>query len=211
MPPKDSLQHSANPPGIARSMKTLLLSFFAAASLQAAPQSLFDGKSLDGWRVQDSAYWTAKDGILIGESDETPAKKKGSILWTTKDYKDFTFETEFRFSGKIDSGVFLRNFADQIQIGISGSLKRDMTGSPYIAPKGKYPVEAEGVAALLKEGDWNKLKITAKGPVYTVELNGKKVVEYTSDTAIEKGPIGFQVHPNVLMKIEYRDIKIEEI
>ena len=199
-------------------MKTLILSFFAVASLQAAPLPLFDGKSIEGWRIQDAPFWTVKEGVLTGESIATAEGfKKGSILWTTKEFKDFTFETEFRFVSKnltnerVDSGVFLRNPNDQIQIGISGSLKRDLTGSPYVASKKGYPVEAEGVAAILKEGDWNKMKIVAKGPVYTVEINGKKVLEYTSTTASEKGPLGLQVHPGTVMKVDYRKMMIEEL
>lgn len=199
-------------------MKTLLISFLAAASLQAAPQPIFDGKSLDGWKVEKAPYWTARDGVLKGESDDDAANKKaGSTLWTAKEYKDFVFETEFKYLSKnvtdlrVDSGVFIRNGNDQIQIGVSGSMKKDLTCSPYIASLKKYPVEAEGVAALLKEGDWNKMKITAKGPLYIVELNGKKVLEYTSTTASEKGPIGLQVHPGVLMKVEFRNVTVEEL
>lgn len=189
-------------------MKSILLTFLAATTLQAAPEAIFNGKDLTGWKVEGHAYWTAKDGVLTGESDEQKLK---STLWTEKEYEDFAVEGEFRYKGPIDSGFFIRNNDDQIQIGISGSLKRDMTGSPYIAPKKKYPAEAEGVAALLKEGEWNLMKITAKGSTYTVELNGKKVLEYTSDTATKKGPVGLQVHPGVLMKIEFRNLKIEEI
>lgn len=192
-------------------MKTLILSLLAVCHLHAAPQAIFDGKSLDGWVVENAPYWTVKDGILIGQSDETENKKKGSTLWTQKEYKDFSVETEFRFSGVIDSGIFIKKSGDQIQIGTSGSLKRDMTGSPYIAKLKKYPVEAEGVAALLKEGDWNRMKVTVKGNIYSVELNGQKVLEYTSETAAEKGPVGFQVHPNVLMKVEFRNIVLEEL
>lgn len=192
-------------------MKTLLLSLFAITSLHAAPQPIFDGKTLEGWTIEKAPYWTVKDGILIGESDESENKKKGSTLWTTAEYKDFTFETEFRFSGKIDSGVFIKKSGDQIQIGESGSLKRDMTASPYIASLRKYPVEAEGVDGLLKEGEWNKMKITVKGATYTVELNGKQVLEYTSASAAETGPIGLQVHPNVLMKVEFRNLLAEAL
>lgn len=134
-------------------LKTLVLVSLSTLLAHAKPEPLFDGKSLDGWRVDGAAYWTVKDGVLVGKSDEA---KKGSILWTQKEYGDFVYETEFRFNGVTDSGVFLRHLDDQIQIGISGSLKRDMTGSPYIGTKRKYPVEAEGVAALLKEGVWNK-------------------------------------------------------
>lgn len=174
----------------------------------AAPEKIFDGKSLDGWKLNGAAYWTAADGILKGESDD---KKQGSVLWTEKSFKDFTVEFDFRFSGDVDSGIFLRAENEQIQIGTSRSLKRDMTGSPYIGNKGKYPQEAEGVKDLLKIGEWNKMKIVAKGNTYTVTLNGKQVIEYKSDTAKdEAGPLGLQVHPGVKMKVEFKDLTVEE-
>jgi Domain of Unknown Function (DUF1080) len=191
-------------------MKMKALACLLATTLisHAAPEAIFDGNSLTGWKTKGSEVWTAKDGVITGASNE---KKQGSILWTEKEYSDFVFECEFKFAGKIDSGVFLRHENDQIQIGISGSLKRDMTASPYIASKKGYPVEAKGVAELLKEGEWNTMKITAKGPVYTVELNGKEVMTYTSDTAKEKGPIGLQMHPGVQMTVEFRKIMVESL
>ncbi len=184
-----------------------ILSYFLAATLisHAAPEAIFDGKSLAGWKTSGADVWTAADGVLTGTSNE---KKQGSTLWTEKGYTDFVVSCEFRFEGKIDSGVFLRHENDQIQIGISGSLKRDMTASPYIASKKGYPAEAKGVAELLKEGEWNTMRITAKGPVYTVELNGKEVMTYTSETAKDKGPIGLQMHAGVVMKIDFRAITL---
>ena len=186
--------------------------FFVAlsvcATVMAKPEKLFDGQSLDGWMVDGAPYWKAVDGVLVGQSDH---HKKNSILWTKEKYENFTFECEFRYRGKIDSGVFLRDFNEQIQIGISGSLKRDMTCSPYIANKRGYPKEADGVADLLKPGKWNKLKITAQDDVYRVMLNGKEVLEYRSDTAVKSGPIGLQVHPGRKMKIEFQKLTIESI
>ena len=184
--------------------KTLACLLAATIASHAAPEAIFDGKSLAGWKTAGADVWTAADGVLTGTSNE---KKQGSILWTEKEHTDFVFSCEFRFEGKIDSGIFLRHEKDQIQIGISGSLKRDMTASPFIPGKG-YPVEAKGVAELLKECEWNTMKITAKGPVYTVELNGKEVMTYTSDTAKEKGPIGLQMHPGVAMKVDFRAITL---
>ena len=184
----------------------ILTCFFAATLIShAAPEAIFDGRSLAGWKTAGAVVWTAADGVLTGTSNE---KKQGSILWTEKEYADFVLSCEFRFEGKIDSGVFLRHENDQIQIGTSGSLKRDMTASPYVASKKGYPVEAKGVPELLKEGEWNTMKITAKGPVYSVELNGKEVMTYTSDTAKEKGPIGLQMHPGVAMKVDFRAITL---
>jgi hypothetical protein len=190
-----------------RMRKILMSVLMCAASLQAAePVALFDGKTLAGWKASAvPEYWSVKDAAIVGKSDD---RKKGSILWTEAAYQDFVLEAEFRYEGHVDSGFFLRNENEQIQIGISGSLKRDMTCSPYIGKKGKYPVEAVGVKDLLKIGEWNRIKIEVKGKKYIVTLNGKQVLDYTTDMEPAKGPIGLQVHPNVLMEIHFRELKI---
>jgi hypothetical protein len=171
-------------------------------------QSIFNGKDLEGWAAPEgNIWWLAGDGILQVRSGP---EKKGSILWTEKEYRNFIVELEFKFGeGVIDSGVHLRN-QDQIQIGISGSLKRDMTASPYIPGKG-YPVEAEGVQELLKMKDWNHLRIEVRGMEYVCHLNGKKVMTYTTESGKEKGPIGLQLHGGRDMSIDYRNIKVKEL
>ncbi|MCG8310179.1 MAG: DUF1080 domain-containing protein [Cytophagales bacterium] len=173
------------------------------------PEKIFNGKNLTGWKVPDNnIWWSAGDGILTCKSGP---EQKGSILWTEKEYQDFIFQMDFKFgAGRIDAGVFIRTDKQQIQIGESGSLKRDMTCSPYIPGKG-YPVEAEGVKDLLKMSDWNTIKIRAEGSVYTMWLNGEKVLTYDSDTAIERGPVGLQLHGNRNMHIDYRNILLAEL
>ena len=201
-------------------MKFILtsLTFLAliASSTQAAkenPQKLKSilGDDLSGWKApagNDKANWyTVKDGVLVIQSGP---KKKGSVLWTEKKFKDFIVELDFRFGeGTVDSGVHVRN-RDQIQIGISGSLKRDMTCSPYIPGKG-YPVEAKNIKKLLKAKDWNTMRIRAVGKKYTVWLQGEEVMNYESSSAIEEGPIGIQLHGNRNMGIDYRNIKVAEL
>jgi hypothetical protein len=170
---------------------------------------LFNGSDFSGWQEpENNIWWTIEDGVLVGKNDP---ELKGSILWTSKEYKDFILQLDFRFGpGSIDSGVFIREVSEQIQIGVSGSLKRDMTCSPYVAGKG-YPVEAVGVAALLKQDDWNTVRIQAIGSVYTVTLNGEQVLEYPSLTAAEKGPLGLQIHPDRDMQIYFKNILIAEV
>jgi hypothetical protein len=92
-------------------------------------KKIFNGRNLKGWVVpQNNIWWKAEKGVLAVKSSPD---KKGSNLWTKRKYADFIFQTEFLMGdGTVDSGIFLRSATDQIQIGISGSLKRDMTGSP---------------------------------------------------------------------------------
>lgn len=97
----------------------------------AEPQlvPIFNGTDLSGFRVpHPNPNWTVQGGVLVGLSD--PAKK-GSMLRTEKQYQDVIVEVEFRFTGEIDSGVMLRKPEIQAQIGVSRSLKKDMTASIY--------------------------------------------------------------------------------
>jgi len=166
---------------------------------------------LKGWKVPEgneaSKWYQVTNNILEVRSG---SKKKGSVLWTKKQYQDFEVSLEFRFiDGIIDSGIHLRN-SDQIQIGISGSLKRDMTCSPYIPGKG-YPVEAKNIKKLLKPKDWNQMRIRAVGQNYTVWLQEEEVMKYKSSSAKEKGPIGIQLHGSRNMKIDFQDISVKEL
>ncbi|TWT99830.1 hypothetical protein Pla108_07730 [Botrimarina colliarenosi] len=178
-----------------------------SAVAEGLPPTLVD--SLDGWKASALAHcWTLDDGVLTVENDPS---KQASTLWTEKSYKDFVVELEFKFGeGVVDSGVFLRQENDQIQLGISGSLKRDLTASPYIGGKG-YPIEAQGVAEVLKQDDWNKMVIVVVGDDYDVWLNGEHVTHYQSETAIESGPIGLQLHPGNTMTMQFRHVRIAEL
>ncbi len=170
---------------------------------------IFNGKNLMGWKAPEgNIWWSAGKGQLLAQSSPD---KKGNILWTEKSYTNFIVQLDFKMGdGVIDSGVFMRSESDQIQIGISGSLKRDMTGSPYI-PGLRYPVEAKGVKELLKLTDWNRLKIKVVDKTYTVWLNDVEVMTYTSEKIPPSGPIGLQLHPGNEMSIRFRRIMVAEI
>jgi hypothetical protein len=186
----------------------LCLSFSLSAQ---APKlkKIFNGRDLSGWKAPEgNIWWSAKKGEMSAQSSPD---KKGTILWTEKTYTNFIIQLEYKDGdGIIDSGVFLRSENDQVQIGISGSLKRDMTGSPYI-PKLRYPVEAKGVATLLKPKDWNQMRIQLIDKTYTVWLNGQEVMTYTSEGIPSSGPIGLQLHPGNEMSIKFRKIVLAQL
>jgi len=173
--------------------------------------AIFDGTNLNHWQVPDSnVWWSINDGSLWAEND---VEQTGSILWTKKTYSNFVIQLDFKFGkGTIDSGIFMRGDDEknpQIQIGESGSLKRDMTASPYV-PKSGYPVEAEGIKELLKMDDWNTIRAEANGNTYTTWLNGKEVMNYTMEDANLEGPIGLQLHPGREMTIQFKNILVAE-
>ena len=173
---------------------------------------IFNGKDLTGWKAPDpNPFWKVADGVLVGENDEA---NKGSMLWTEKSYGDFVLECEARWSGEIDSGILFRESNNrkrqlQLQLGISRSQKRDLTGSFFTGGKEKYPEagEVKNLEKFIKTDAWNKYRLEAKGDTFTVWLNGKEAVKYVNTNFAGFGPIGLQVHPGLPMKIEFRNIR----
>lgn len=169
--------------------------------------AIFNGHDLAGWKVIGAPYWKVVDGAIVGESD---ARKQGSMLYTEQAYDDVILEGEVRFSGEIDSGIMVRKPEIQVQIGVSRTLKKDMTGSFYT---GTYPEEgrAPKAADLIKPGEWNRIRVEAKGDTFTVWINGEQVSQYTSQKYREPGPIGLQIHAGLVMKVEFRDLQAQAL
>lgn len=198
---------------------TLLLSLAAVVVSPAADEPklepLFNGKDLTNFKAEESKeFWRVEDGILIGENN---AEGKGNYLWTEKDYHDFVMEFDVRWKGTtprgVDTGIEMRKPSIQCQLGISGSLKVDMSGSWYVGKPG-YPEAGQAKEAktlMHPEGEWNHFRVQAKGDTFTCWINGQKASEYTDPKFSGAAPIGLQIHPKVVMKCEYRNIMFAEL
>ena len=179
---------------------------WAAEEAEGDLESIFNGKDFTGWKAPDpNPWWKIQDGVLVGENDE---KKKGNSLFTEKEYTDLIVEAEVRFSGEIDSGIFIRK-GWQCQIGVSRKLKKDMTCSVYA--RGKYENQAQNVDKLLKKDDWNLIRIEAKGDNFKIFLNKEKVLDFDDKGFPGPAPIGLQIHPGLVMKVEFRNIKAKAL
>ena len=198
---------------------TLLLSLAAVVASPADEpklEALFNGKDLTNFKTEGSTdFWRVENDVLIGEND---AARKGNYLWTQKEYSDFVIEFDVRWKGTpprgADTGVEMRKPNIQLQLGVSGGLKVDMSGSWYTGGKEKYPEagQAKEARTLMKpEGEWNHFRIQAKGDTFTCWINGQKASEYTDPKFSGPAPLGFQIHPGVEMKCEYRNINLAEL
>jgi hypothetical protein len=176
-------------------------------------ESLFDGRSLEGWKCDPpecAGDWRAVDGELIGEN----AGELASIIWTNREFGDFEVELEYKaLTDDYDSGIFIRGLTHQVQIGISRSLQKDMTACIY-APDdklGSYPGQTDKVAEVHRAGEWNHLKVIVKGKQIQTFLNGEPMVDYTGVVLESRGPIGLQLHGGVHMAVKFRNIRVREL
>ncbi|EMI19445.1 secreted protein containing DUF1080 [Rhodopirellula maiorica SM1] len=205
-----------------RSIITIALCLFAAPLLPAEDHAaadstgdvvLFDGKTLKGWHTKPNefaSHWTASDGMIIGDNPD----KKGSVLWTDDDFADFELVVEFKTdSPDYDSGVFLHGDSHQVQIGISRSLKVDLTACIYapVDKQGSYPAKSDKVKTVHKPGQWNTLRMVVNGKRIQTFLNDVPFVAYNAIRFPEKGKIGLQLHGGVHQKMLFRNFKFNPV
>ena len=76
-------------------------------------ESIFDGKSLDGWDG-DPKFWSVRDGAITGQSTEDVKIKNGNtfIIWKGGEVADFELKLKYKIVGepKGNSGIQYRSF-----------------------------------------------------------------------------------------------------
>ncbi len=205
-----------NPRPLALSLIVSLAALVSGRAEEPKLEPLFNGRDLTNFKAEGSKeFWRVEDGVLIGENN---AAKKENYLWTEKDYGDFVLEFDVRWKGTtergVDTGVEMRKPKIQLQLGISGSLRVDMSGSFYTGGNPAYPEagQAKDAKNLMKpEGEWNTFRIQARGDTFTCWINGQKASEYTDPKFSGAAPLGLQIHGGVEMKCEFRNVKIAEL
>ncbi len=189
--------------------------------------SLFDGRTLRGWRpyvgsppevarMDASQYadalrhgfeelelhWTVEDGVIITDG-------KGNNLCSGQDYSDFELLIDWKIKPGGDSGIYLRG-CPQVQI-----WDRPDIGSGGLYNNQKNPSNPLAIADR-KPGEWNTFRILMVDDRVTVFLNDVLVVD---DVVMENywerdkpiyatGPIELQAHGDT---VRFRNVFVRRI
>jgi len=225
----------------------MLLAILFAATLPAANPAqtadgwvnLFNGTNLDGWvRRGGNAKYTAENGTIVGRSvPNTP----NSFLCTTKAYRDFILELDFKADADLNSGVQVRSeFVPEgatvksagktikggkggrvfgYQVEIDPDVKRGRLWTAGIYDEGrrgwlKDLKNNKAAREAFKPGTWNHLRIECKGDTIKTWINGVPAAEL-HDSATPSGFIGLQVHGvkdrKKPLEIRFRNIRLKEL
>jgi len=200
-----------------------LIMCFATVLAADTPEGftpLFNGKDLTGWKATGKMdVWGAENGVIFVSGGG------GGWLLTEKEYGDYELRLEYKLPKMGNSGVALRTplQGDPAYVGMEIQLIDDVnwkglqtwqqTGSIYNVVPAKQIKNKE-------IGEWNVMRIVAKGRHIRVENNGAALVDadladYEKEHAKrhpgilrEKGHIGFQSYN---FRVEFRNINIKEL
>ncbi|MBI4909020.1 MAG: DUF1080 domain-containing protein [Acidobacteria bacterium] len=187
--------------------------------------SLFNGRSLDGWRPSENKdSWKVVDGQLHADGPRSHLFYNGA----NASFRNFELELEAMASPNANSGVYFHtryqetgypNKGFEVQVnntaGGEGSYReRKKTGSLY----GLRNVYKQ----LVEDNQWFKLNVLVRGKNIQVRVNGMHVVDYTEPTPpvipdgmekerfLDRGTIALQCH-DPASKARYRSIRIRPL
>ncbi len=174
-------------------------------------QSLFDGKTLEGWAVKSGfATYRVEDGAIVGT---TATNSPNSFLVSGQTFRDFelTFDVKLDHKG-LNSGVQIRSklkgeqyggrvYGPQIEIeaspGQSGYIYGEAAGG-WQSPEPQSKDKAVNGHSHFKNDGWNRYRVKAVGRHIETWINDAKVADLVYNEKLyadnDEGFLGLQVH-----------------
>jgi 3-keto-disaccharide hydrolase len=167
--------------------------------------TLLDSTNKGDWSEVGKANWEMKDGALTADKLDG---KDLVYLVSKNSYKDFEIRAEFWVDAAANSGIFIRCEKPDLidgktcyEVNIFDTRPDPTYGTGAIVDVAK--VDPMPKAA----GKWNTYEITAKGPHFTVVLNGQKTAD-AEDSKHASGPIALQYGSGV---VKFRKVQIKPL
>ena len=190
-------------------MKKLSIALIAAAllaawNLPAADDkdgwvSMFDGKTLDGWKANDHPEsWTVRDGAITGDGEAS------HLFYMKKECGDCEFKADVKISHGGNSGMYFRTaFGPGFPKGYEAQVDSShtdpvRTGSLYNFHK--------VLETLIPDDTWGTQHIIAKGNHIIIKVNDKVATDYVDETnKFTSGYFALQQH-NKGSVVQYRNL-----
>ena len=202
-----------------RSVYTLFLLISVNSFSQTGWQTLFDGKTLNGWtRMTGNAEYKVEDGAIVGV---TSTGSPNTFLVSDKKFtRDFVLEMEVRIDDSTtNSGVQFKSNFDSAANNGRGRVygyqfeldpsSRKWSGGIYDEGRREwlYPGSLNAKAQrLFTTGVYHKIKIECTGSVIKTWLDGVATAYVVDTLTRNEGLIALQVHS--ISKPEQAGIKL---
>ncbi|QEG43303.1 3-keto-disaccharide hydrolase [Roseimaritima ulvae] len=194
----------ADPPTFELSGEDLLAARLPADETAEGWVRLFDGSTLFGWQITDTANWRVEDGAIVVDAGQR------SFLATTSTWDNYELKLEFQADAKTNSGVFLRTqlhpesvATDCYELNIAPPDNPFPTGSLVERQR----VEPEEVGEI-DPAQWHSYHVRVDDQTITVQLDGKEILRYEDPNRVPAGLISLQHREG---RVAFRDIRIRPL
>lgn len=189
----------------------LVAACISTAAAQTAPVpgkdgwiSMFDGKTLDGWKANENpGSWKAVDGAIVGDG---PASH---LFWMERECEDCEFRAEVKLNHSGNSGMYLRTaFGPGFPKGYEAQVENT---SPDPQKTGSLYGICKVTEQLVQDDTWWTQDITIKGNHVVIKVNGKTVTDCDDpQSRYTKGYLALQQH-NAGSIVMYRNLMMRPL
>jgi hypothetical protein len=169
------------------------ISFTQIAILPGGAKPLFNGKTLDGWKVFAGDPKRTATKFEVTKDGELGAKNGPGDLQTEKQFDNFVLQLECKTNGKwLNSGVFFRCIPDQYQNGYEMQIQNGYIGEDRTRPvdygTGAIYRRVPARKVVSNDNEWFTLTLVADGAHVSTWVNGYQTVDWTDDRKPSDNP-----------------------
>jgi hypothetical protein len=174
--------------------KVLFLCFIAIGLLSCSASknhkrggwiSLFDGRTLNGWKVGDNAEtFSVADGKIIVHGKTAHLFYDGDVM--NHNFKNFEFKADVMTHQGSNSGIYIHTGYQQGGWPAKGyEVQVNNSHTDWIRTGSLYNID-NIKEVYVKDNEWFTMYITVVGKRVTVKLNDKLVLDYTEPDNVER-------------------------
>ncbi|MBN2291749.1 MAG: DUF1080 domain-containing protein [Pirellulales bacterium] len=219
----------------------ICFSVAVAVGAEEGFESLFDGKTLNGWDG-DPKFWRVEDGAITGETTkDNPTKANTFIIHKGAPVEDFILKFDYRIRNH-NSGVQYRSWRgdDWVVGGYQADMVVDTEKAPWsgilyeergrgiLAKRGQKVVigpdhkpkvvgsvgDAKKLLEIVKQNEWKTFEVIARGNHLVHKINDRVMVDVVDKDPEKRkfsGILAFQLHAGPPMKVQFRNVRIKRL
>lgn len=201
---------------------SLLLVLPSSLPLHAAEGdwiSLFDGQTLRGWKASEATNsWSIVDGAIVANG-----KPRSHLFYVGPHapFTNFIFEATILTTPGSNGGIYFHTrYQDSNWPKYGFELQVNQTHKDRIKTGSLYQVANVMDNSPARDNQWFTMRLTVRGKYALVEVDGKKINEYTEPEGkqpgsdftrvFDSGTFAFQAHdPN--SSVHFKNIRMQRL
>jgi hypothetical protein len=150
--------------------------------------SLFDGKTLNGWKANENPdQWKVEDGAIVAHGPRSHLFYFGADESKPAGFKNFHFKADVMTRKNSNSGIFFHTAFQPDGWPTAGlEAQVNQTQGDPVKTGSLYNVK-KNFKAPAKDDEWFTYEIIVDGKHVTTKVDGKTIVDYVEPAQVPKG------------------------
>ena len=193
---------------------------FAADTKEEGFVQLFDGKSFDGWKINEKKEsWKIVDGAIVANGPRSHLFYVGD----DKPFVNFELRVDVKTETEANGGIYFHSkFQEEgwPKYGFEAQVNNSPVGKKDPKKTGSLYAVKDVLELHVKDGEWYTETVIVKGKNVVIKINDKVVTDYTEPDdkkagedftrKLDKGTFALQAH-DPGSTVHFKNIRVKRL